>query len=62
MKIILIILTIIQLIGIISSISLSGSLVLGIQDMWGGILLIAILWVIWGVVRYSKSKKSEPQI
>lgn len=57
MKIILIILSIVQVIGLISSIYLSKSLMLGFKDSIGGILLIAVFWVIYFIFKkYKKSK------
>jgi len=62
MKIILIILTVIQLIGLISSASISGSIVSGIRDMQGGIILLAVLWAIWCGVKFFKQKKSDSKV
>lgn len=57
MKIILIILSIVQIVGLISSIYLSKSLMLGFKDSIGGILLITVFWIIYFVFKkYKKSK------
>lgn len=57
MKKILIILTVIQVIGILSSTYLSGSLLAGIEDMQGGIVLVTIFWGIWWVMGYFRNNK-----
>ncbi len=64
MKTILIILTVFQVVGILSSTYLSGSLLAGIEDMQSGIILVTIFWGIWWVVGYfkNKNKKEVPKI
>jgi len=57
MKKILIVLTVIQFIGVISSSVLSGNLTSGILDMQAGILLLAILWAVWGGVKFFRQSK-----
>ncbi len=60
MKIILIILTAIQLIGIISSSYLSKSFIAGIAENIWGIVTIGVLWAIYlGYKAYKRSKSGE---
>jgi hypothetical protein len=59
MKKILIILTVIQVVGILSSTYLSGSLLAGIEDMQGGIVSVTIFWGIWWAVSFFKGKNKK---
>ena len=57
MKIILIILSIVQVIGLISSIYLSKSLMLGFKDSMSGILLILVFWIVYFIFKKYKKNK-----
>jgi uncharacterized membrane protein YdjX (TVP38/TMEM64 family) len=59
MKIILIILSVIQLIGIISSTYLAKSLALGLDDSKGGLITLAVLWGAYLLYKNYKKQKNE---
>lgn len=56
MKNILIVLSVLQIIGILSSAYLGGGLMTGIHDMQAGILLLLGLWAAWGLYTFFKKK------
>lgn len=60
MKIILIILTAIQFIGLASSTYLSKSFILGLQDSRNGLSIITILWLVYLIYKYHRKKIKMP--
>jgi hypothetical protein len=59
MKKILIILSIIQLIGILSSSFIAKSLIEAVVDMKSGIIVLVILWIIYYAYNYWRNKSKQ---
>ncbi len=59
MKLVLLVLIIIQVIGVISSAYLGGSLTAGIQDSKEGIMILAGLWLVYFLYTSYKNKRAK---